>query len=561
LDQTQIKISLNLALSGLCAIEAYDHAGDQRYRVVESEDFGWDKDARRPDLEDGTYKWYRNPMDAASMAEIYPEMKHEDVKAIEAYTSTESESTMTIDQASTRVMSNSRVPVYKVFWKDFDNFEFGYVEDEYGYPYLTRINYKYDGEDEPRYTDSDLITPPDSPENRRLFKNGKKKRSSYAEYLRYCVFVPGELIGRKKDEKMKETSHYDIYLEGGIVEYQETEINDISNVKFPIKCQTWGYIDGEIFSPIDDAIDPQRFINRVLSVTEQHINSSGGQGIIIDEDAIEPGSQDQIYRDIKEGRPVTVRGRGKGIPNLVGSYDSTPGQGVYSMFNIIPMIGQMIQDTSGVNEPLKGESTGSDQLVGVTQLLIQQGSLMQEPFYAAIGNLYVQVHQHTATVGKRRYIDNERELAVIAGDDGLEVLTLAKDLRNEDFRVFVTRENNDEFLKSQANQMLQIFYEMQLIDDKVFSNLYDRSTPDEVTKALRSQAGIRLEAAKQKAKQEQAMAQQQEQQAMGLMERDRNDKLNAQAQQERIQDKTNASKERQKAGELNMQKLKIEQGG
>ena len=57
------------------------------------------------------------------------------------------------------------------------------------------------------------------------------------------------------------------------------------------------------------------------------------------------------------------------------------------------------------------------------------------------------------------------------------------------------------------------------------------------------------------------MMQQQEQQAAGLMEQDRNDKLNAQAQQERIQDKINASKERQKAGELSMDKLKIEQGG
>ena len=148
------------------------------------------------------------------------------------------------------------------------------------------------------------------------------------------------------------------------------------------------------------------------------------------------------------------------------------------------------------------------------------------------------MYQHAATVGKRMYIDNERELAIITGDEGVDIFTMSKDLRNEDFRVFISRENDDAVLKQQANQMLNIFLEQGLIDDKVFANLFDRATPNDVTMALRSQAGLRIEAAKKAVKEEQSAMAGQKQEQDALMAQDRQDKLNAQNQQERIVDKT-----------------------
>ena len=67
---------------------------------------------------------------------------------------------------------------------------------------------------------------------------------------------------------------------------------------------------------------------------------------------------------------------------------------------------------------------------------------MQEPFYHALASVFVQMHQYTATVGKTLYIDNERELAIAVGDDGVEIIQLSTDMRNEDFRVFIKRDNS-----------------------------------------------------------------------------------------------------------------------
>ena len=539
-EKKQVKVAQNLALSGLIACDCIEYGGHRRYPIIESEDCFWDTDAKNLDLTDAAFCGYVMPSDVSSILEAH-QVSDTDAKAMEDYVSTSNDTSFFADNENTREYTSNRLPVYKVYFRDTKKIEYGYVMDEYDYPYLTKINFIEPGEESPKYTDEDLIDPPKSPKNDRLFK-GKKKRKMFIDYIRFCTFVPGEVVGKAKKEGGDSDNVADIVLDFGMVDYQETEYLDLGNVKFPMKFQTWGYVDGEVFSPVDDAINPQRFINRVLSVTEQLINNSGGSGMIIDEDAIPADSEGQIFNDSKEGKPITVRTRGKGVPNTVGYYDNTPKAGVYNMFGIIPTIKSMIQDTTGVNEALKGESTGSDQLVGVTELLIQRGSLMQEPFYNAISDFYVQMYQDAATVGKRMYIDNERELAIITGDEGVEILTLSKELRNEDFRVFVSRENDDTVLQNQANQMLDIFLERGLIDDKVHANHYNRSTPDDVTMALRSQAGLRIEAARRQGAQEQeALMRAKDEQDM-LMERDRQDKIDVVDKQNMQQDKNNNAK-------------------
>lgn len=515
LEKLQPEVALNLCLSGIAVLEAFEHGGHLRYRLVESEDYIFDPTCKRIDHSDAEFKGLVNYMHSSEIYEMYQNMKVEDRNAIEKYLSGLGQESYT--NASER-KSDGRIPVYKVYWKDTAKYEYAYVKDDFDYPYLTRINFKEEWEEEFKYTDKDIIDPPNTAKNKRLFKNGNKKRSMYVDQLRYCYMIPGEAITSNREGGGNTEKNQDIVLEYGVYEHQETEMMDLKNVKFPIKTHCWAYVDGEILSPVDDAINPQRFINRILSVAESQINSSGGAGIVYDKDLVDDQEDElQILSDVKAGNPVGIATRGKGITNAVGSYDATPKKGTYDLLNIIPVMKGLIQDTSGVNEGLKGESTGSDQLVGVTQLLIQRGSLMQEPFYAALNNAFGQLHSFCATVGKRMYIDNERELVFSVGDEGAKVITLSKDMRNEDFRIFITRDNSDEMQTQQGNQLLTAFLEYQMIDEKFFADNYDRSTPSEVVMNLRKHVNQKIEAQKemQEAQQQDAAAAAgQEQQAM-----------------------------------------------
>lgn len=495
-SKMQTPISQALVLSGWCGVETYEQGGHQRFEQIEPETFFFDRDARKYDLSDAAFKGYIKNQDVSYILERF-QCSNEDALVLENFVSNSQYSELNAYNSSAGVFHAYRLPIYNCFWKDTEKYEYAYVRDEVGYPWLTRVNYTYPGEEEPRFTDKDIITPPDSARNRKLFKKGDK-RKLFVDGIRFCRFIPSDIICKAKG-KTEDDKSSDIVLESGLLDYQEVDLLDVSNCKFPIKSQTWGFVDGDIFSPIDDAIKPQRFINRIISATDQLINNSGGANAIIDEDAIASNDKNSIYHDMKEGKPITVRTKGKGVPNTVGYYDNTPKQGTYSMFSIIPLIKQMIQDTTGINESLRGESTGSDQLVGVTELLIQRGSLMQEPFYEAISNLFLQMYQSIATVGKRIYIDNEREIVNILGDEGARIIKLSEDLKNEDFNVFIERENDDSILKSTANQMLAIFLQQRLIDSTIFANLYNRSTPNDVTRELRAYAKIQKENQRQQA--------------------------------------------------------------
>jgi len=509
LDSYKIKLAENLALSGLAVMYGYESNGHLKFKPIESEDFIFDNTAERYDLTDGEFQGMVDNMTPTGVYERY-NTSEKDSEAIENYVSNigGAINQTTLDDNiysanGRRAASGLQVPIYKIYFKDIQREEYGFVIDEYGYTHLVEINYAAPGEDKPKYTEADVVTPPESARNRFLFK-GKKTAFCYKEILRYCHFIPSEFLARaeKNEDKRKQIS--DIVLEWGVDPYQDSTLENPSEVKFPFKAHAWGYVDGEVISPVDDVISPQRLINRILSVTEANINNSGGSNAVLDLDAFEPQDvkDGTVARNMKQGKPVFARTRGKGVPNSIGKYDDTPSDGIYKMFEIIPLMRDVIQTSTGVNEPLQGgeqKGTGT-QLVGVTELLIQRGSLIQEPFYKAIEEVYIQMYESMMTRGKQIYIENERVLSNATGDDGVYTFQLTKDMLNEDLRVFVKRENNEETLKNQANQTLLTFMEMGLIDKKTFAQLYNRSTPNDVVNGLRQQVAAEIELQREQAK-------------------------------------------------------------
>lgn len=510
-EQMKPKMAENMGLSGMAVVKAREHAGHLRFQNVESERFGWDRSARRDDLQDAGWMYDWDMLLPTQIYEMWPDVSLEAKKAIENYVSG---SGSTFQEAFEFGLNPTHVPVFNVFWKDSDRFKMGYVKDEFGYPFLTKIDYIYPNEKKPRYTEKDLISPPDTPKNKKRFK-GRKFTYSSLDVIRYCTLIPSDVLAlNNQNDKAG-----DIVLDYGVYELQDTEYEDPANARFPYMAYCWSYVDGEVSSPVDDAIDPQRFINRVLSAIESQINQSGGSNTIYDKDAVDAQEgEDQLIRDINAGRPVGLRSKGRGIQNVVSSYDASPKQGVYKMFDLIGAIKGLIQETTGVNEALKGESIGQDQLVGVTQMLLQRGSLMQEPFYYAIQNIYMQMYRYAANMGKKVYIENERDLAIMVGDHHSETIRLSGDMKIEDFRVFVVRDNIDEVSKAYANQTLMQLYQMQLIDDKILGQLYGRSTEAEVARYLRQYSRDKIEAAKKQMQNQQAS----DQQAMAQMEQIQN---------------------------------------
>jgi hypothetical protein len=173
------------------------------------------------------------------------------------------------------------------------------------------------------------------------------------------------------------------------------------------------------------------------------------------------------------------------IQNSVSEYGSTVNSATLSMFNIVDNIQQGMEQVTGVNESMQG-NTG-DKLVGVVEAQIQRGSLRQEPFYWCLTEVLEQAYQHMATVGKKIYMDNPRRLAIAVGDDGMQRIQITEDIVLDDFRIFIKRTEDDISLKEKGNQLLFTLIQGGLISQDNFKLLYNRATPDDVADALRDE--------------------------------------------------------------------------
>ena len=513
LERTQKKAAMNMAFSGWTGTYCYNYGGHMRTQQIEPENFFFDRNARREDLQDASFMGFRMNTSLPTILEKYQGISPEERQALKNHVSVSGQEMFD----DSNYEQNNNFMVYTVFFKSTMTKEAGYVKDENGEPYLAFMN-EVDSITGETYTEADLISPPDNKKNKRLFK-GNKKRKVVLEVIENCIFISGKEIGYTVANTNGKDVTTDIVLEYGPVEYAETNWKDPSDTKYPIKSHTWALVDGEILSPMSDSLNPQRFVNRILSATEAQINASGGTGPIFDKDMFDSSDHEmETQSNVKQGKAVFMRSKGRGINNSVGTYDNTVKQGTYGMFEIVNIMKQMVQDTSGVNEGLKGESTGSDQLVGVTKLLIQRGSLMQEPFYEAIADMYVQIYQYVASSGVRMYLDNEMELEIAVGEEGVRVFKLSEGMRGENFRAFIKRDNDPEMVYAQADQTMLGLLEMQIIDAEFYAEMAGRSSIEQVYSRLRTVTALKKEAARKAAEEQAAAAEMMAQEEAGQQE-------------------------------------------
>jgi hypothetical protein len=475
INELKVQITRNLALSGLGIYKGFESGEKYNAEATNPLFFFWDMSAKKPDLTDAEFmgEWYY--MDSPSIFENWNHLTKDQRNVIEAYGKNDNK---TIHKVINGIYTQAggKVPVYEAYWKDVEKKDYGWVEDEFGYPFYTLIN-----DPDSKYKDKDLIEPQTEKHKDEMGK--KKKQSIYVDILRYCILIPREEVGGGEG---------DIVLEYGVVPYQQKNFNDPANVKFPYKCYTWTYDRGEILTPLDDVIDPQRFLNRTLSVIESHMTNMRGTGTVISKGAVDArdGEQD-LVRNMNASKPIFVdTDRVGSVQNAVGQYGTNIGPGTLQMFQVIKEVQTSIQDVTGVNEAMTGTQGGSDALVGVVEAQIQRGSLVQEPFYWALTSVLSQAYEHIANVAKSIYYDNPRRLSMMVGDKGMQRIEITKDHLLQDYRIFVKRSESEEQAEQAGNTLLFTLLQAGMIEQDMFANLFGRATPDRIADALRKKARL-----------------------------------------------------------------------
>lgn len=467
-EQAKMEIARHVALSGLGVHKGYEWGGEQVWDVVDPLYFFYDYSAKKKDLKDAEYMGEVKYVSPVDIAERFQNITPDERNRLEKYAS----DSPTANRFLFHYMygeTAGKIPVFESYWKDIEVQEWGYVIDEYGYEYLTRINYE-GGE----YTTKDLITP-ESENHIKFLGKGKKKRKLYVDVLRYVIFSPSSIIGGGED----------IVYEYGLVPYQETSSLSPSNVEYPYKCCAWDLHNGLVLSPVDAVIDPQRIANRMLSIAESRVNNPMGNSVI-DKSAVDPqGGEEEVLRNITQNKPVFVDSRGRGVQNVVGEYGRSSNNDPAFIYEIAERMRGIMQNISGVNESMTGTTGSKQKLVGAMKSEIAQGTLLQENFYYTVSEVLLQTYQGIASQGKRIYADSKRRLSIIMGDEGAEEIIITKDMNLEDFRVFIKRVMPDEAQKQAANELLLQLRANGMIEEQEFAKYYGRAVMEDVSEAVR----------------------------------------------------------------------------
>jgi hypothetical protein len=278
-----------------------------------------------------------------------------------------------------------------------------------------------------------------------------------------------------------------------------------------------------------------------------------GTGTVISKSAVDDrDGEADVMRNINASKPIFVdTDRVGSVQNAIGTYGTNIGQGTLQMFQAVQTIQQSIQDVTGVNEAMTGTQGGSDMLVGVVEAQIQRGSLVQEPFYWALTSILKQAYEHMATVGKAVYYDNPRKLAMMVGDKGLKNISITEDHLLQDYRIFIKRSESAEAGVNAGNQLLFTLLQAGLIDQMIFSNLFNRASPDVIARELRNFNRLKMQA--------QSMATQAQQQGVeqGLQQQ-------VQAQDQMAQQQQAAQEQQvgmeQMAHQQEMEKIAVKEG-
>jgi hypothetical protein len=81
---------------------------------------------------------------------------------------------------------------------------------------------------------------------------------------------------------------------------------------------------------------------------------------------------------------------------------------------------------------------------------------------------------------------------MIVGDEGLTRISITEDHLLQDYRIFIKRSETPEQGANAANQLLFTLLQAGLIDATIFSNLFNRASPDLVAKELRNYSKDKL---------------------------------------------------------------------
>ena len=237
----------------------------------------------------------------------------------------------------------------------------------------------------------------------------------------------------------------------------------------PFVVLPYPLLDGKIVGLATDLIDAQRQVNRLLILQDMILSSSVKNTLVIDKNAMDGKSPEEIGQDYKEIGGVVVLDVEKG-KNIQGSVMEIKGSiGNLGIPEMIQLYIRMLQDVSGVHPAMQGQQAQAGTSGVLYAQQAQNSTLNSKDIMESFGGLFRTQRDMKLLKTIQQYYDEPRMLA-IAGKSYTETAQLydpAK-VRDIEFDMVIGQTSDSPVYRDIIDQTLKDFVDKGLIDLEMF---------------------------------------------------------------------------------------------
>jgi len=467
-------LAKNIALDGIGILYERLRNGEQVFEVLDMNEFIYDIDCKEEDMSDAEFLGCVKKKIPTQLFEENPGLSKNEMESIEKLATYGG-----FDYVSTGNSKSGRVSEYSLYWVDSEKREYAFVRDEFNDIVFMEIN-----SESSKYTTKDIVIPEDD-DSKELLEGGKSI-FIYIDSIRYCRFVYGSASDRDVSTN--------IVLDYGIFYMSDSMSFESNKVLYPFSVYTWDFQDGEIIAPVDDLISPQRYINRILSVSESHVNNARQAGTILDTSVLDDEEGEEgINRKMNLGKPLLVNAK-RQVNNVVGTYGSGIDPKILSFYDLAVKMKDMAGTSSGFNKELSGTVGAYRSSASIAMNNLQQGSIMQEPVFFALSEILLNAYRSIVNRGLKYYVKNRRRFRVMVGNDIADSFILDPSFNSERWDIEFMKSETSINERDLANEQLISFLQIGLIDDKQFAQAFNNSNRNDVGYILREASAMRARA-------------------------------------------------------------------
>lgn len=232
----------------------------------------------------------------------------------------------------------------------------------------------------------------------------------------------------------------------------------------PYVMYPYPLINGEVWGPIEDVIDQQKYINRLITLWDFIIGTSAKNTLILDKNSLDGQKPEDISADYRQVGGVIVLDLGKGREKPFELGGTLPNLGITEL---IGMQLKWMQDISGVQPAAQGQTGAAGTPAAKYAMEIQQTTLnnrdIMESFKSFRKDRDLKVVQTFL-----QFYKSKRYLA-ISGNDGTQLFDPEMIVDEvTDFDLVIGQSNDSPTYKTWVDEMLLDLWKQGVIDVTMF---------------------------------------------------------------------------------------------